>query len=140
MKVVVGVAPAVAGQDAQHQVDTAGQADHDDVGGRDGEAQLIMEKDDYDQLDDLDEEIEHVDEDDTLLSLPVRVFLVSRLQGGVLQATGEAGKVDPVHLPPPPEHRPLLPPATLHQTDVKCVSGLQKSICRTVNRVWDGMY
>ena len=77
MQVVVGVASAVAGEDAQHQVDTAAEADHDDVGGRDGEAQLIVQKDNYDKLDDLDEEIKHVDQNDTLLSLSEGIIQVN---------------------------------------------------------------
>ena len=71
VQVVVGVAPAVAGQDAQHQVDAAAEAGHDDMWGADGEAQLVTEEDNNDKLDDLDEKIEHVDEDDTFLSLSV---------------------------------------------------------------------
>ena len=71
MKVVVGVAPAVAGQDAQHQVDAAAEAGQDDMCGADGEPQLVTEEDNNDKLDDLDEKIEHVDENDTFLSLSV---------------------------------------------------------------------
>ena len=71
VQVVVGVAPAVAGQDAQHQVDAAAEASQDDMCGADGEPQLVTEEDNNDKLDDLDEKIEHVDENDTFLSLSV---------------------------------------------------------------------
>ena len=78
VQVVVGAAPAVAGEDAEDEVGAAGQDQDDDLGG--GEAELGHQTQDDDQLDHLDEEIEHVDEDHALLSLSVGVFLVGGLQ------------------------------------------------------------
>ena len=78
MQVVVGAAPTVAGEDAEDEVGAAGEDQDDDLGG--GEAQLGPHTQDDDQLDHLDEEIEHVDEDHALLSLSVGVFLVGGLQ------------------------------------------------------------
>ena len=83
MQVVVGTAPAVAGEDAQDQVGAAGQAEEDDLGCGEAELLLLPQHDD-DQLDQLDEQVEHVDEDHTLLSLSVGIFLVGSLQSGTI--------------------------------------------------------
>ena len=104
MQVVVSAAPAVAGQDAQYQVDGAGQAQHDYLRGLQG--QLVPQHHDHHQLDDLDEEVKHVDQDDALLPLPVRIFLVGGLQSGTVQPTGQTRQVYPVHFPSSSEHWP----------------------------------
>ena len=64
----------------------------------------VPENYDDDQLDNLDEKIKHVDEDHTLLSLSVGVFLVGGLQSGTVQATIKTGKVNSVHFPSFPKH------------------------------------
>ena len=63
---------------------------------------------DDDQLDNLDEKIKHVDEDHTLLSLSVGVFLVGGLQSGTIQATIKTGKVNSVNFSPFTKHWPAL--------------------------------
>ena len=75
--------PGVAGQDAQDQVEAEGDAQDDDGAVVDGV--LIEEEDDHGGQ--LEGAVDQVDQDHTLLSLSVGVFLVGGLQPGVIQAS-----------------------------------------------------
>ena len=75
--------PGVAGEDAEDQVEAEGDAQDDDGAVVDGV--LVEEEDDHGGQ--LEGTVDQVDQDHTLLSLSVGVFLVGSLQSGVVQAS-----------------------------------------------------
>ena len=81
VQVVVGVAPAVAGQQAEHEVDGGGDGEVGDGGV--AEAGTLQQQ--HREVGELHPEVDHVDENDALLALAVGVLLVSSLQPGVVQ-------------------------------------------------------
>ena len=81
VQVVVGVAPAVAGQQAEHDVDGGGDGEVGDGGV--AEAGTLQQQ--QREVGELHPEVDHVDEDDALLALAMGVLLVSSLQPGVVQ-------------------------------------------------------
>ena len=86
MKVIVSIASAVAGEDTQDQVETDADTEDDDEG--DVLLKLISLVDDHDdQSGELDDQIKQVDQDHTLLSLSVRIFLISCFQSRISQTS-----------------------------------------------------
>ena len=81
VQVVVGVAPAVAGQQAEQDVDGGGDGEVGDGGV--AEAGTLQQQ--HREVGELHPEVDHVDENDALLALAVGVLLVSSLQPGVVQ-------------------------------------------------------
>ena len=73
--------PAVAGQQAEDDVDGGGDGEVGD-GGVAGAGALQQQ---HREVGELHPEVDHVHEDDALLALAVGVLLVSRLQTGVVQ-------------------------------------------------------
>ena len=75
--------PGVAGQDAEDHVEAEGDTEAYDgavVGG------VLVEKE-HRHGDQLERAVDQVHQDDALLSLSVGIFLIRRLQSGIVQAT-----------------------------------------------------
>ena len=86
VKVIVSIASAVAGEDTQDQVETDADTEDDDEG--DVLLKLISLVDDHDdQSGELDDQVKQVDQDHTLLSLSVRIFLISCFQSRISQTS-----------------------------------------------------
>ena len=76
MKIVVGVASAVAGEDAEDHVEADADTEDDDV--RDVCLQAVPVNHQHDDKDDqLDEEVKQVYQDHAFLSLAMRILLIS---------------------------------------------------------------
>ena len=91
VQVVVGVAPAVAGQQAEHDVDGGGDGEVGDGGV--AEAGTLQQQ--HREVGELHPEVDHVDENDALLALAVGVLLVSSLQPGVVQPAWHTATLQP---------------------------------------------
>ena len=83
--------PAVAGQQAEDDVDGGGDGEVGD-GGVAGAGPLQQQ---HREVGELHPEVDHVDKDDALLALAVGVLLVSRLQTGVVQPAWHTALLQP---------------------------------------------
>ena len=87
MEVIVGIAATVAGEDTEDHVEADGDAADDDVVVVDDVRLPVVIEQLAHQDYQLDSNLKQIDENNTFLTLSVRVFLISCFQSRIIEST-----------------------------------------------------